>query len=257
MGESFFEIVDGSTYRATGHTVGPWSPDAQHGGPPSALLGREMEGCEFRPGWLLARVTVEILGPVPVDVLRVSARVARPGRSVELMEATLHHGERAVMRASGWRIRQNQGTVPATDAEPLPSRPDDVAPAAIDWPGGYLTALEWRFTSGKFAEPGPATAWTRARYPLVPDEPISPVQRVLLAADSGSGISSELHPSNWLFINPELTVHLHRPPAGEWVCLDSRTTMDADGVGLAETRLFDARGAIGRAAQSLLLARRT
>ncbi len=260
VSESFFEPLGEGRFRATEHTVGPWDPAAQHGGPPAALLGWHLEQCEPRPEWLLARTTVEILGPVPVGELTVAARLVRPGRSVELVEAELSAAGRPVARARGWRIRQDPSLAVEAGAQPPPSRPDDAVdrgvPTTQGWSGGYLAAQEWRFTRGGFTEPGPATLWARSRVPLLPDQPTSPVQRVLLLADSGNGISGRLDPRRWYFINPELTVHLHRPPVGEWLCLDAHTTIGPAGVGLAESRIYDERGAVGRGAQALLVAPR-
>jgi hypothetical protein len=118
-----------------------------------------------------------------------------------------------------------------------------------------LSAVEWRVASGSFAEPGPCTAWTRLRHPLVAGEAPSPLQRVLAVADSGNGLSGELG-AGWLFINCELTVHLHREVVGEWVCVDATTTISPGGAGLATTVLSDTGGAVGVGAQSLLVTSR-
>ena len=116
--------------------------------------------------------------------------------------------------------------------------------------------MEYRFVTGSFIEIGPATTWMRMRVPLVAGEEPTPLQRVLAAADSGNGISSALDYRPYVFINVDLTVHLHRPPAGEWVCLESITVPEPSGVGMTDTRLWDESGPIGRAAQSLLVDRR-
>ena len=94
------------------------------------------------------------------------------------------------------------------------------------------------------------------RLPLVEGEEPTPLQRVLVAADSGNGVSATLDWSAYLFINVDLTVHLHRLPAGEWVCLDAVTTPEPTGIGLADTALHDERGPIGRALQTLLVRER-
>jgi hypothetical protein len=109
---------------------------------------------------------------------------------------------------------------------------------------------------GLIVEPGPTTAWARMRCPLVSDEAPSPLQRTVILADSGNGASSEMDLKSWLFINPELTVHLHREAIGEWVCLDATTIVSEGGTGLATSVLWDQRGRIGRGAQALLIARR-
>jgi hypothetical protein len=137
------------------------------------------------------------------------------------------------------------GSGPA-DAEPRPffSMPYDI---------GYHTAMEVRFAAGSYVDPGPATAWMRMRVPLVEGEWPSALTRVLVAADSGNGVSNALDFDRYLFVNPDLSVHLFRYPVGEWICLDAATSVDTDGIGLADTALSDERGRIGRSAQSLLV----
>jgi hypothetical protein len=98
--------------------------------------------------------------------------------------------------------------------------------------------------------------WMRMDLPLLPDEEPTPLQRVLAAADVGSGVSAVMDWNRYLFVNVDLTVHLHRMPEGEWVCLDSVTLPEPNGIGMADSRLFDERGAIGRAVQTLLIAER-
>jgi hypothetical protein len=245
----------GERWQATRHTAGPWSEQAQHGGPPSALLARAVERCAPRQDLVVARVTVEILGAVPVGEIAVRARVLRPGRSVELVEAVLTAAGRDVARAAAWRVRRAQGpTVAARIDPPPPLPPGRGSQAAVPagWVDGYLSAVEWREVAGSFAEPGPCTSWTRLRYPLVPDEEPSGLQRVLAVADSGNGLSAELDIGSF-FINPELTVHLHREPVGEWVCVDAVTTVTPGGAGLATTALSDVDGPVGVGAQSLLV----
>ena len=257
MTDSFYVPLGDGRWQATVHTTGPWDAGAQHGGPPSALLGRAIQHCQPREDMIIARFTCEILRPVPVGEISVAARLARPGRSVELVEATASAGGREVARAAAWRVRR---TPSATVAPRLPAPaalPD--GPSAMPragWVDGYLSAIEWRSVRGSFHAPGPATVWTRMRYPLVPDEEPSPLERVLAIADSGNGASWELDINNWQFINPELTVHLHREAVGEWICLDAQTTISAGGAGLASSVLSDLDGAVGVGAQSLLIAPR-
>lgn len=248
---------DGTRWRATGHTAGPWDSAAQHGGPPSALLGRAVERCSPRDDVVVARVSVELLGPVPVGELDLRARVVRPGRSVELVEAVLSAGGRDVARASAWRVlRTAAAAVPDRRPVPpgLPDRSSGVERGP--WVGGYLSAVDWRFVRGDFLSTGPSVAWTRLLHPLVAGEQPSPLQRVLAVADSGNGISGELDLTRWHFINPELTVHLHREAVGEWVCLDAVTAISPGGAGLATSVLSDAGGPLGVAAQALLVAPR-
>jgi len=263
-----FYLPDGDLYVATELTRGPWDPDAQHAGPPAGLIGREVErlgsgrlGGGEGPPAQVARITYDVLRSVPIAPLRVEARIVRPGRRVELFEATLRDdaGE-ALIRAQGWRLRTERVRFEAV-ANPVgqPPPPSEGEPGEFFHTGydvGYHSAMEYRFVSGAFMEPGPATVWMRMAVPLLPDEPPSPLQRVLVAADSGNGVSAALDWGRYLFINVDLTVHLHRMPGGEWVCLDAETHPDADGIGMADTRLLDQDGQIGRAVQTLLVAER-
>ena len=116
--------------------------------------------------------------------------------------------------------------------------------------------MEIRFVSGSFLEIGPATAWLRMRHPLVEDEPPSPLQRTLIAADVGNGISAAVDFRRFVFVNVDLTVQLERLPEGEWVCVDAVTLPRPRGNATAESVLSDERGRIGRALQTLLVAER-
>jgi hypothetical protein len=237
-------------------TRGPWDRNSQHAGPPSALLARAFELCEPREGMRIGRVTVDILAPVPIAPMTVSARVARPGRSVELLEASLEGPDGELMRARGWRLAENDATAEWEQDSAPPGRED--AEALEFFPTGervgWHTAMEIVFARGRFLDPGPATVWMRPRVPLVDGELVSPLQRVLLAADGGNGVSAPLDWARFIFINTDLTVHLLRPPEGDWVCLDSVTHVD--GIGMTDTALWDERGRIGRAAQTLLVRER-
>jgi hypothetical protein len=258
--ETFYER-DGDAYVATELTRGPWDPQAQHAGPPSALLGREIERLEGGEGFQVARVNLEILRPVPIAPVWVEARLARPGRSVQMVEATLRDARNELMLARAWRIRTSRLDLPPelADGPAPPAGPEQGSQPEFFETGqdvGYHTAMEWRSLDGGFREPGPATVWMRMRHPLLPGEDPSPLQRTLIAADVGNGISAVLDWRRHLFINVDLSVHLERMPEGEWVCVDAVTLPQENGIGTAESVLFDRRGRIGRAAQSLLLAER-
>lgn len=254
---AFYRQLDATTFAATEATAGPWQPDAQHGGPPSALLTRAIEQCRPVAGMHLARVSVDFLGPVPTAAeLTVRAEVVRPGRRVQLVEARMEHGGRPVMAARGWRIAgADPAALDATaagTADPIPP-PLPAQSVPEEGAGGFIAALEWRWVRGHFREPGPATAWARLRVQVVAGEAPSPWQRAMCLADSGNGISGLAPFERLLFINPELTVHLVRPPAGEWLCMDAVTRIAPGGSGLATSRLFDADGLVGHGAQALLV----
>ena len=252
--ESFYR-QEGNRLVPTALTRGPWDADAQHAGPPSALITRALEGCDPRDGTQIGRVTVEILRPVPLEPLEVTARVVRPGRSVELLEASLHGPDGEVMRARAWRLQAGLHGEPnaAPPAGPAAGQTRDFFPTGEEV--GYHTAMDYRFVRGAFLEPGPATVWMRMRAQLVSGEQPSALQRVMVAADSGNGVSAALDWREHLFVNTDLTVHLLRPPETQWVCLEAHTLIGS--LGMADTALWDERGRIGRAVQTLLVRPRT
>ena len=258
VADSFYVPLGDGRWLATEHTTGPWDPGAQHGGPPSALLGRAMQECEFRPEMMISRFTCEILRPVPVGEVAVAARVVRTGRSVELLEASLSADGREVARASAWRVLRTEGG-PVQSRQPVPDGP----PEAFEpmrrprsWGDGTLAAIEWRPVRGGWYDAGPAVLWTRVRFPLVAGTELTPLERTLIAADCANGVSYQMDIKRWHFINPELTVHLHREAVGEWVCLDASTAISPGGTGLASSALSDTVGPLGVGAQSLLIAPR-
>jgi hypothetical protein len=264
MTDSVF-ILDGDRVVPTGLARGPWTKDAQHGGAPAALLARTIERFDGGDAMLVVRVTVELLRPVPIEPLRLVTRLARPGKKVQLVEASLVVAATGVevVRATGLRLRRGEVALPAgtpaTGRPPLPaagvvSRPPWAG--QVQYEAFHSGAIEMLFVAGSFGAPGPATAWIRLRVPLVAGEPTSPLARVAAAADFGNGISWVLSRSDgYRFINPDLTIYLHRHPVGEWIAIESTTLPEPLGVGLAESRLYDEQGPIGRSVQSLLIER--
>lgn len=255
---------DGDLLVATGHTRGPWHPEQQHGGAPAALLAQEVATVDGGADMAVARLTYEFLGPVPIAPVRVSARVVKPGRRFQLVEGELSDADgRVLMRVRAVRLRRGAVALPALAAAPAGTPaaggPHDAQPLTLaveagEWFGA--TGNEVRFDAGSYREPGPGRAWFRLKVGLVGDEAVDPVARAAAAADFGNGISNVLGFDTHLFVNTDLSVQLLRPPAGEWILLDARTEVDPTGVGLAVSQLFDERGHIGMAAQTLFVSDR-
>jgi hypothetical protein len=259
----FYRLRDGSEGAPRGSaerveslptTAGPWSLEAQHGGPPAALMGRAVAGLG---AGAVGRFTMELLGPVPVADLEVSAAVVRPGRSVSLARAELHDvgRERLVATVSAWLFPPTSGPAPA--GPPLDHSPADgeVRQSPVDWSPGYLEAVEWRWIAGGIELPGRGVVWMRPPA-LLDGEEMSPLERLLACVDSASGVSAVLDVREWAFLNTELTVHVLREPVGEWICLDASTTLGPGSVGIAAATAYDERGPVATSAQALLVQRR-
>jgi len=240
-------------------TVGPWDPALQHGGPPAALLGRAIESLGGRSDVRVSHFSLDFLSALPLAPMTVRAEVERPGKRIELATATALIGGRPVLRAAAWRLAIGADRSPSVGLEdappPMPERESrDFFEGVQTF--GYGESLEWRFASGGFRVRGPATVWSRMRIPLVPGEAPSPLVRLLAMVDSANGVSWEVDFSTHMFVPVNLTVSITRSPQGEWVGMHAFTALAGDGVGTTRARLFDTRGNVGEALQTLFVARR-
>lgn len=254
MTEAYFEPLgtdDGwEVFRATPHTVSAWGPDLQHGAPPSAILTRAMDRLDPSDRTRIARVAVDLLGPVPLGELRTRARVTRPGRRIQMIESELAAGDRVVARASAWRMLVSDTTdVEQTRDEPreLPGS-DRNSDFFNRWTSGYIDSLEIRG-----AEDG--TVWARPTLPLVAGEEPTAAEHVMCVADIANGVGAVLEPDQWRFLNTDVVTHLHRRPVGPWIGVSAHASIGPDGVGATSGTLFDEVGAIGHTLQALLVER--
>ncbi len=260
IGEALF-IAEPAGFRPTTFALGPWTPEHLHGGPVAALIAREAQRCEPDERLRVARLTVELIRPVTLAPIDFEARLVRPGHKVQLVEVIGRQDGIDVALGRALRIRTADMGLPDTarSAElPIPSPEQGVVMVASGVPRAFHSeGAELRFVEGAFEAPGPATVWVRLRVPVLAGETPSPLERVAAAADFGNGVSSPLSFGDWLFINPDLTIHVSRLPVGEWVGLESHTSAESQGIGISESRLWDEEGPIGRSVQSLLIDRLT
>ncbi|MGB3896185.1 thioesterase family protein [Mycolicibacter sinensis] len=247
----------GDVFESTQLTGSVWGPDLQHGSPPLALLTREIEYLIAGSGQRIARLALDILGAIPVAPVRVHAWVQRSGRRIRLLEAEMRScdDDRPVARLSAWALATTDTTTVAADRHPpLPQGPSLPPPAWFAQSTGYARSVQWR------AQPdspdGAAVAWLSPRVHLVDAEPTTALQRLAMVVDSANGIGAALDTEEYMFMNTDTVVHLHRLPAGEEFGLRARASIGPDGVGATTAELFDRSGFIGTSAQSLLVQRR-
>jgi hypothetical protein len=240
---------------------GPWSDDAQHGGAIAALLAGVGEAYPAPVPMRVTRVTTDLLRPVPLLPLTVEARIIRAGRSVDRVAVSAVVAESGVEVAVATLVRIRVAEVaiplPPSPQPPPPPGPED-ARRDLE-PTGRISmishAMELRWATGSWEDLGKATVWLRLRQPVVAGEAPTPLQRVAAAADFGNGVSSVADFTKLIYINPDLSIALHRHPQGEWVCLEARTRLEPDGMGTAVSSIYDERGHIGESAQTLLVDR--
>jgi hypothetical protein len=248
-------------FTATELARGPWDPEAQHGGAPAALLMAAFEELPASQELLISRVTYEFMRPIPLGELGVRAEVVRPGRRVQLLEASLTGPDgQELVRARALQVHRadREATQPSPEAPaagPEHGHASSTRGMRHDLPVFGGEALDIRFVAGGLREQGPATAWFRLLVPLIAGRQTSPLQRLAAASDFGNGVGSVLPWDQWQFINPDLTLYIERPPGGEWICLDAHTQIARDGIGIAEGVLYDRQGRVGRATQALLIMR--
>jgi hypothetical protein len=262
--ESVF-LADGELVHGSEHARGPWDPGAMHGGAPAALITRAFEHTAPQPGVHIARLDFELLRPIPFEPLALATRIVRDGRRVQELAGELHAGEQLICRARALRVRE----VPAGLPLPVP-RPGEQPPAPMPGPehatpvsftlddeeegtpSFAASAMEMRWLDDPRG-PGPARVWMRLARPLLDGEPASPLARLAATCDFGNGVSAALPFSDFVFINADLSIHLHRQPRGEWIGLDARTLLHAGGTGLAECVVHDEQGPVGRSFQTLVV----
>jgi hypothetical protein len=252
-----YEDLGGGAFRASLLTQGPWNPEHQHAGPPSALIARAVERAAAPEGLThLGRLTVNLLRPIPVGECRIELNADHLGRGAGHFSGRLTAGDKTLALFTALAQREQDLPTPeATPGHPPPiaSRPPEESPLVRFGVGGgfgYARLMENRLAAGAYFQ-GPSTVWFRMAYPLVAGEETSPYARVIAAADSGNGVSAGLDFAAYVFVNCDLTVSLFRRPIGEWVCLDARSWYGGNGCGLAESALYDESGLIGRATQNL------
>lgn len=251
---SAYAALDAHRFEPSELTRGPWDPGHQHGGPPAALAAREVARAAAALGMThVARLTANLLRPVPLAPLELELATDYAGRNVAHFSGRIHGGGREVVRFTAVAQREQGLELPARELPQAPRAPEEVEPIVFPHRrgiAGYHDLVELRVAAGTLTR-GPCATWFRLKHPLVAGEAPGPLERVAVAADSGNGISAELDFRRYVFVNSDLTINLLRPARGEWICLDARTLLGPGGGGLAEARLFDGFGLIGRSTQSL------
>lgn len=247
-----FDSMDG--------TRSNWDPEIQHGSPPLALMTKLIEERAGDSGLRVGRVTLDILGAIPVTRVRARAWVERPGSRISLMAAEMQAArpdgtERAVARVTAWLLATSDTADAAQDRYP-PLMEGEALPVPHSWMGvdGYLDRISWRRQPD--GDPTGGVSWLSPTVPLVDSEPMTDLQRLALVVDSANGVGATLDPEKFIFMNTDTTVHLHRLPVGNDFGLRARGSIGPDGIGVTTAELFDRQGFIGTSAQTLLVQRR-
>ena len=256
---AYYERVDEGRFRPTARASGAWNVAEQHISPLNGLVVHEVQrrlAEREDDDRLISRLAVEILGVLLMDVFEIHVEVVRPGRTIELLEATVRADDRAAVRTRIWRLAAfDTASVAGGAPDPLPA-PDEPAGRSLAavWPGGYVASLDVRFLDPP--EPGRARAWVATDVELVAGESASDLARFVGLIDTANGLSVREPNTQWLFPNVDLAVHLHRPPIGRVVGFDTQVVFGPSGQGVTTSVLHDREGAVGTAHQLLTVRRR-
>jgi len=266
MPEALF-VRKGQSFEPTGLTRSYWSASAQHGGPPVGLLARAVEQVPTSTPMQVVRLTVDLYRTVPIDApVHTETQVVRDGRRIQVTDALLLADGRAVARASALKIRVSEIALPRPPAQQV-APPGPYEAEAISWErfsGAasnldffHTDAIEVRTVDGSLFKPGEGLSWVRLTVPVVEGEPTTPFVATATLSDVGNGNAMALDGRSWLYVNPDLSLTLHRLPAGEWLGMRSIAHQHPSGIGVADSQLFDTTGPVGRVAQSQIVEPRT
>ncbi len=250
---AYFHRLATGTFRATDHVGGAWDTATQHVAPALGLMVHAVEadrvGRRDDPA-LVARVSFDILGTMPVDVVEIAVQVLRPGRTIELVEARLRHAGRDVVRLRAWLLQPGETDQLAGTALPPIPGPDDHPrwDGTTLWPGGFIASVDVR---RHLHEPGRGTFWVRPRVPLLADEDVSALAATFGTVDIANGMVVRADPGQVAFPNVDLTAHVLRPPSGGWVGFDTTVSFGVGGLGITSTVLHDVDGPVGTMSQAL------
>ncbi|WP_193570977.1 thioesterase family protein [Diaminobutyricibacter tongyongensis] len=263
---AYFERLDSDRYRPTIHAGGAWNAAEIHFSPLGGLVvhaidlhraaqapdGQQPDG-QQPDSKQLGRISFDILGFLAAEDCTIRVETIRPGRTIELVEASVAIAGRTAVLARAWFIDVVDTTsVAGGEPEALPG-PDALTRWPMDdtWPGGYIDSLEVRPLRPPV--PGRATAWLGTDTRLVAGEIASPHASFITLVDTANGIAVRQPPTSWLYPNLDLTIHLYRQPEGSWVGLDTTVTFGPAGHGLTSSVLHDTSGPVGRAEQILTI----
>ena len=253
--QSYFTRIDDHRFLPTEHSVGAWREDELHLAPVAGLVIDFLERwrLENAPALVFSRVCVEVLGQIARAEIEIGIEVVRPGRTIELVEATAVIGGRTTLLARGWLLASSDTSAAAGHAcDAMPSRADCVDESWLKrWRGGMIASVTAVQSAATIQ--GRAQAWASSEVALIEGESATPLGDYTKFLDLANGISWRQDPDEWMYPNVDLTLHLFRQPEGRWVGYDTRVAFGAGGLGLTSSTLHDEHGPVGMLAQSLTL----
>jgi hypothetical protein len=230
--------------------------DACHAGPVTGTIARAVEAAVSAKQ--LVRLTISFQRPIPMAGFRIAAKLERDGRAATTASAELRdRSGRICAVGSSLHLATNSFAPFPTQTIPHPVFADarmggfPVQRPLHDLPF-FGAGIEAAYPPGETSEPGPTTVWMRT-LPLFGDEEPSPFQTLCPIADCGNGIARNAEFSVASFVNADLTVLAYRLPESKWLASSAMSFWEPTGIGMSQATLFDARGSLGVALQTLII----
>jgi acyl-coenzyme A thioesterase PaaI-like protein len=251
----------GEAFMPTEAAGSPWHPEVLHGGSVSGLLGLVVQQwLDEWDGFMVQRLTLDLLRPVPRMLLHARCELIRDGGRLKILNVNLWAGERLVCQARALAQRGPGASLPdyaPRPAEPPPG-PEGLADSSVqamldakglDLPPGLHSHVLLREVT-PWDERGRSTSWVRIPVDIVAGESTTPFMRTALLADMGNGAGQLNLGNNTGSINADITLALSAYPASEWICIAGEAIMHDNGLGLVHSRFYDTRGEIGHVLQT-------
>ncbi|WP_201544031.1 thioesterase family protein [Psychrobacter immobilis] len=245
-------------YKPTQHAQGAWNQHEQHMAAATGLLTHELIQFAPQANMRIARISLDILGLIPLDDFVITTRCIRPGKTIELIESVMSSGGRACISARAWRLlTQDTSAIAGLEDQNATQHPDElpVWEEMKSWPGGFVKSVNLVANSARRA--GKGMVWITNDTAMVEGEPTNDVVHLLGMVDLANGIvprlGLELDDLQWMFPNTDLQIHMHRIPRGRWLGLEAVQQYGADGIGITSAVLHDVYGPFGRSEQILTI----
>lgn len=250
---AYFVRESSTRFRPTLHVGGGWDPSEQHIAPSVGLLAHVIEAdfaARRSDDLRLSRLSVDILGVMPMTSVDVQVNVLRPGRTIELVEARLSQAGRDAVIARAWLTARYDTAAYEGTAFPALTPHGEMEKWGVHtlWPGGFVKSAQvWR----KQLAVGRVQFWVRSDVQLLAGETVSPTAHLLRLIDVANGVAARVDPRELAYPNLDLTAHLFRQPVGELTGLDTTVSIGPAGAGLTQSVLHDEAGPLGSFAQTL------
>lgn len=247
------EGVQIAHYKPTKNAQGAWNENEQHMAPATGVICAELEKFQPRENMQIARISLDILGMIHLEEIKITTQIIRPGRTIELIESKMETKGRVCISARTWRLSvQNTKEISGLEDKKLKFYKDlKTWDGITTWDGGYIKSISKNSRKIAF-EHGKGQVWLTNDLEMVEGQKTSSFVKLMGMVDTMNGVAVRQDtPFEYMFPNVDLQIHLYRLPKGNRLGLDVQQQYGETGVGLTSAILHDETGPFGHAEQIL------